>query len=246
MTSKTKDDLETRITTALADENIAAKDVATLITETEHALAAADLAVEDEQTKAFDPALSPDPKTARQVLEDAEFIAQRLETLLPRLHEKHEDRRADEYSVIWCDEFARLEVERDELADELRLVYSDAAQHIVDVLARIAPLDRQILEHGVRAPEGLHERLQSVELAARGIAGIGHNQFSVVRDLVLPDFDDPSRKLWPLAEPTPQWTTFAGVPRHSGRYSADWHEAQIEFDAERAALKQQQGHAAAK
>ena len=196
----------------MADENIAAKDVATLITETEDALAAADLAAEDAREAAFDPALAPDPKTARKTMEDAEFIAQRLETLLPRLHEKHEDRREDEYAETWIADFARLEQERDELADELRLVYTDAAQRIVDVLARIAPLDRQILEHGVRAPEGMHERIQSVELAARGIDAIGHNQYSVVRDLVLPDFDDPTRKLWPLSEPTPQLTAFAGCP----------------------------------
>ena len=242
--TKTKDDIESRITATLSDENIAANAVAELITETEDALAAADLAAEDARTSALDPALTPDPKKARAAMEDAEFIAQRLETLLPRLHDKHEDRCADEHAAVWCDEFARLEQERDALADDLRQVYTEAAQRIVDVLARIAPLDRQILEHGVRAPEGLHERLQSVELAARGIEAIGHNQYSVVRDLVLPDFDDPTRKLWPLVEAAPQWTTFAGVPRHSGRYSADWHAAQQEFDAERATLKQQQQHAA--
>ena len=134
------------------------------------------------------------PKKARAAMEDAEFIAQRLETLLPRLHDKHEDRCADEHAAVWCDEFARLEQERDALADDLRQVYTEAAQRIVDVLARIAPLDRQILKHGVRAPEGLRERIQSVELAARSIDAIGHNQYSVVRDLVLPDFDDPTKK----------------------------------------------------
>ena len=55
---------------------------------------AADKTEEEERTKALDPALSPDPKAARQAMEDAAFTRDRLKTLLPRLEARYRDRRS--------------------------------------------------------------------------------------------------------------------------------------------------------
>jgi hypothetical protein len=55
--------LEQRIATADAKLS----DLSKLITETETAIAAADKTAEEERTKALDPALSPDPKVAREI-----------------------------------------------------------------------------------------------------------------------------------------------------------------------------------
>jgi hypothetical protein len=48
-------------------------DLATLISETESAIDAADKAAEEERIKALDPIASPDPKAAREAMQAAEF-----------------------------------------------------------------------------------------------------------------------------------------------------------------------------
>ena len=55
-----------------------------LIAETETAIAAADEVAEAEREKALDPALSPDPKAAREAIQAAELARDRLRTLLSR------------------------------------------------------------------------------------------------------------------------------------------------------------------
>jgi predicted transcriptional regulator len=73
-------ELEKKIATALADQEIASSNLAVLIAETETAIAAADQAAEAEREKALDPALSPDPKAAREAIVAAEFARDRLRT----------------------------------------------------------------------------------------------------------------------------------------------------------------------
>ena len=63
--------LESRIVTALAATDIVSTDLSQLLAETGAAITAADKTAEEERSKALDPALSPDPKAARQAMEDA-------------------------------------------------------------------------------------------------------------------------------------------------------------------------------
>ena len=60
--------LENRIADALTAPDITADAVADLIAETEDAIVAAGAAVEAERVKAYDPALSPDPRAAREAM----------------------------------------------------------------------------------------------------------------------------------------------------------------------------------
>ena len=62
---------------------------------------AADNTAEKERTKALDPALSPDPKAARQAIEDAAFTRDRLKTLLPRLETRYREIAEAETLAAW-------------------------------------------------------------------------------------------------------------------------------------------------
>ena len=85
--------LEQKIAAALTAADVTSTDLSQLIAEADAAIAAAEKTAEEERTKALDPALSPDPKQAREAMQDAEFVRDRLKTLLPRL-EVPGDRRS--------------------------------------------------------------------------------------------------------------------------------------------------------
>ena len=99
--------LENRIATALAAIDITSTDLSQLVVEAEAAISAADNAAEDERAKALDPALSPDPKAARQAMEDAAFMRDRLKTLLPRLQTRYREIADAEALAAWRPKLTR-------------------------------------------------------------------------------------------------------------------------------------------
>ena len=86
--------LEQKIAAALTAVDLISSDLSQLLIEADAAIAAADSTAEEERIKALDPALSPDPKQAREAMQDAEFVRDRLKTLLPRLEMRLGLRRA--------------------------------------------------------------------------------------------------------------------------------------------------------
>jgi hypothetical protein len=129
--------LEGRIATALS-EDIASADVATLITDTEAAISAADAAAEAERVKAFDPIASPDPAKARAAMEDAAFTRERLRTVMPRLQTRLKQVKAAEYLAGWGPEYERLKAVRDALAAEMKEIYPRVTEQLVSLLQRMA------------------------------------------------------------------------------------------------------------
>jgi hypothetical protein len=99
---------EKQITAALANRDITSDALASLIVDTEAAIAAAEQAAEHARARALDPALSPDPAQARQAMEDAAFAADRLRTLLPKLRAKHRQVAARETYAEWAQQFDAL------------------------------------------------------------------------------------------------------------------------------------------
>ena len=77
----------------------------------------------------------------------------------------------------------------------------------------------------VPAPEadgdGCH--LLTVEMAARGITGIGLHGHSIMKDLKLPDFAEPTKLAWPPPTPCVSGPGCDGMiqPPHLG---ANWHQ----------------------
>ena len=91
---------------------------------------------EAERTKALDPALSPDAKSAREAMVAAEFDRDRLHTLLPRLQERLQQVEAAEAHARWLAGYERVStmVEKSvqriakypELINELINLFQDA------------------------------------------------------------------------------------------------------------------------
>ena len=112
--------LEQRIAAALMTADVTSTDLSQLIAETEVGIATADATAEQERERALDPVKSPDPKQARQAMEEAIFARDRLRTLLPRLQQQHKEVQEKEYVERWRKDFERVEAKRDALAASMQ------------------------------------------------------------------------------------------------------------------------------
>jgi hypothetical protein len=82
--------LEERLVRAFSDTTITASELAELILETEKGIADAEVIANRLEQVALDPVASADPVKARETAEFAQFAAQRLRTVLPRLEQRHQ------------------------------------------------------------------------------------------------------------------------------------------------------------
>jgi hypothetical protein len=202
--------LEQNVAAALSAADVKSSDLADLIAETESAIATADKTAEEERAKALDPALSPDPKAAREAMQDAEFSRDRLKTLLPRLQARHKQLQAKEYEARWYAELEEVEAKRDALVEELR-VYPAMVAKLVDILSRIPAIDAEVSRINGSAPSGVKDRLLKVEQQARGVEGFGvsgawdpRGLLSLAADLKLPKFEEDGNRYqysWPPPQP---------------------------------------------
>ena len=212
--------LEKKIAAALADKDIGSSALASLIAETETAIAAAYEAAEVERERALDPALCPDANEARRAIEAAEFARDRLRTLLPRLQEV----QAVEYAARWASEYERLEAKRDELARQYA-EYPKLVARLVDLFESAKAVDEKVSRINGSAPPGEHRRLLGVELTARGLQSFSTADPPIAKAVQLPDWDESTKFAWP--SPTPSLairvvTDMAGMlPPHGG---ANWHQ----------------------
>ena len=204
--------LERRIAAALSDEAVTSAALLELIQETDAALVTADASVEEERERAMDPAISPDAKAARQAMEDAAFAASRLRTLQPRLRKHHERVACAERKRAWVERYDALKPEHDAAVAELKEVYPRIVAELIDLLTRLRKLDAgaKALMNAKPHPEAGEPDdgrwLPMVECAARGlssmtIGGQFDMRLSLDKNLVLPDFNDATKKAWPPHEP---------------------------------------------
>jgi predicted transcriptional regulator len=202
--------LEQKIAAALTAADVSSTDLSQLIAEADSAIAAADKTAEEERTKALDPALSPDPKAAREAMQEAEFSRDRLKTLLPRLQARHKQLQAKEYEARWYAELEEIEAKRDALVEELR-VYPTMVAKLVDILSRIPAIDAEVMRINISAPPGVKGRLRGVEQQARGVQGFAvsgawdpRGLLALAADLKLPKFEADGNRYqysWPLPQP---------------------------------------------
>ena len=197
--------LERGIATALAATEVSSTDLSRILVEAEAAIAAADETAELERVKALDPMLSPDAKVARQVMEDALFMRDRLKTLLPRLQTKHKEVADAEALAAWMAEANELEERRFALGAEFRKVFSQLIDDIVDRLWAMRDLDQEILALNNRRP---------IEVAnAAGVRFLDFVTPAFAEYLKIPDPDVGSKHweigtsgtgyLWPPRQLTP-------------------------------------------
>jgi hypothetical protein len=220
--------LEQQIGAALNGAATPAAALGALIADCERGIVAAEEDAKREEVRAFDPALTPDPREAKAAMEDALIRSGRLRTLLPRLIRKHSEVEAAERLAQWEGEYVDLEKERDELELELAETYPDAVATLIDLFNRVADLDRRIVALHQGRPTGCALHCAAVEVTSRGLQKFGRDIPSIIKATVLFDFNT-GRQLWPVIVPR-DMSLFEPLP-HDIRYTSRWHEAQ-EADAE--------------
>jgi hypothetical protein len=208
--------LEKRIDIALQPETaITSAEAAALIEEAEVGIAKAEKAQAVEQT------LSLNPAAARQAIADATFAANRLRTLVSKLHVRYQQLRDKEEATAWLAQQEPPRRERDALAKELREVYPAAVTKIVDLFVRIIANNNELIELGQTRPSGV-ERLSSAELHARGLDTFSRDMPSLLTAVHLVDLDT-GRQVWPPPKPSITAACAAtAIPGNDRRFTADW------------------------
>ena len=196
-------DLEHRIADALKADDINSSVLAALIVETEVAAAAAGKTAEKERERALDPTLMVDAVKAREAVVAAEFLAQLLRKALPHLQARLQQVHLHERYSTWLAEFERVKPRHDAAVARLKAVYLEFEGKLVDALNEAQEVDAEVKHlSSVKpcdAPEanGDGRNLLTVEMVARGITGIGLHDHSIMKDLKLPDFGEPTKLAWP-------------------------------------------------
>jgi hypothetical protein len=215
--------LERRIADTLVNVHVASVDVTELIDETETAITEAIATAEAEKAKALDPALSPDPKAALEATQVAQFSAQRLQVLLPRLRACHESALAKEYATKWDSEYHAAKAARDEAATKFGCV-GELIAELVEAFEAANAADKLIEAVNLSAPTGERRRLLSTELHARNLQSFSRGQPPLMSELRLVDWEQSGRQVWP---PVQQIDIDLVAPRepYNERYTGNWWKA---------------------
>ena len=195
-----KTNLEAQISTALGDTNATAAALTELLAECDAGIAQAEQKVARLRTDVFDPEKFPDPKVARAQLEDSEFEAGRLATLRPRLLAHLGATEQREAYEAWRAAHDQYKPVVDEAAERFACDYQTATQMIVTLYEDAARIDARSSEINGMAPPGSAERLRSVELLARNLAGFSTAAPSITANTVLPSWDHSDQNAWPIKQ----------------------------------------------
>jgi hypothetical protein len=224
--------LEQRAASAASSDTMSSAELAKLIEEVDVGIVAADRTAVEQKNRALDPALAPDPRVARNAMEDAQFAADRLRTLRPRLLDRYDTTRDAEERKAWHAEADELEKERDWLAAELKKVYTpELVGKLIGLFGMIVVNNNDIKKLALRSPPNNPRRLSTAD--PRGI----------VWNTKLPSPDGEALS-WPPTLPKVDAAAAFVVPVvDDRRFSGDWwkcNEEQAERAAQRAAAEAEQ------
>lgn len=189
--------LEAQIASAINNTNCNAATLAGLRKEAEVAISYAEKKLAELRVDVFDPQKYENPKEARAILEDTEFLLGRLQTLMPRLIQRLAVVEAAEQHDAWLVDYADLKRQRDEAADEFKEAYS-AGERIAKAAAACVALDEKLSQLHQRRQSNCPLHLDSAELVARGMTEFSADRPSLLKTLVLPSFSGGGgNNLWP-------------------------------------------------
>jgi hypothetical protein len=158
------------------------------------------------------------------------FTRDRLRTVLPRLQARWQELAPAEALAAWQKDFDAVEIECDQMVAELREVYPAAVATLVDLMARIADVDRK---GDCNAPPGAKESLHRVEREARCQLLQPDSLLTGDDGLRLPLLDRNGGPLYAWPPPQPSLAAqMASMPVPSGP-GPDWHAVTEERDRRR-------------
>jgi hypothetical protein len=233
--------LEEILVDALTDHAINSNALADLVDETKTAITVAENDARIAKAAALDPLQSPDPVTARATMENAEFQAARLKSMLPRLQARVTDVGHQEEYISWRKSFDPLKTKVENAAAKLTAFYQKFAPELAVLLSENEKLDAEVARtlaakpHHVRVAMNDGCYLRSVVLTARGINNFGTYDHKIM-DIKLPDWQRPTELLWPPNRQIDWSGVVPAFPKHLG---ADWWKTQQEDHAEAAAKAEQ-------
>jgi hypothetical protein len=241
MTAKQLDtakQLEQRIARTLAANGAqTSHEIASQLTALEAEISASMEAAQAAHEASLDPALTPDPITARHAAENAKFKLSRLQTLLPRLQKRYQIVLAHEEAAQARKQSEPLIAERNRLAHELQALLP-YFHKIADCFVRISANNATIGRFHASLPAHVALFIRDAELKARGLECFTRENPSIMKDAVLPGLD--GRMLWPPPRTESDVTAFALVA-HNPRYSPQWSRV---LEEENAAAEAAQAEAA--
>ncbi len=212
--------LELNISAMLDDGTLASSaSVALMIEQVEKAIVAAEKTAAEEQAKALDLTLSPDPNKARAARDEAVFQRDRLVAALPRLRELLANVYSLEEAAQWGAEYWRVKALVDAEAKKFAEC-RDLMTLLAERFASARAVDEQVHRVNASRParvSGMH--LDEVEVTARELQ-ISTHAPSVIERTVLQTWEPGGRSLWPPAR-TIDPSVFA-APMHDPRLGADW------------------------
>jgi len=208
---------------ALTDHTIDSNALYDLVEETKTAITVAENDAKIAKAAALDPLQSPDPVSARATMENAEFKAARLKSILPRLQERVVEVGDREEIMAWHARLDPLALKVTEAATKLTTVYAKLTAELVPLFAEIERLDSQVVAVLAAKPHHASGYLRSVELTARGLKNFSTYAHEIMQ-MKLPDFDRENELLWP---PNRQLDYSNTIPVYAKSHSgADWWKTQ--------------------
>ena len=229
--------LEQRIAAALGDSaGIKSAAISALYSEVAAAITSATSAADQARMQALDPRID-DPAAARARRDDSAFQLERLQASLAPLQARYTELRKAERRSEWRQQYADVKGKRDAAAEQLQAIY-ELTEQLIEVLEQAQQIDQEVEIANRTAPAGEHDRLLSVECAARGVNGVGPNgALSLMTDLKLPHWNAPG---WAWPPPTPPIDVLQVVPAALLTHPGDaWHahQQQAKAEAEREAKR---------
>ena len=161
--------LEQKIAAALTAADVSSTYLSQLIAETEVGITTADATAEQERERALDPVKSPDPKQARQAMQDAEFVRDRLKTLLPRLETRYREIAEAEALAVWRAKADELEPRGVALLDGFAEFYPEMAKRLASHLDDMRAFDKQVDDLNRRRPNGVPALSRSTPALAKDL-----------------------------------------------------------------------------
>jgi hypothetical protein len=214
-----KTTLEERIVAALSSTTITATELLALAGEVDVAILEADETASAERERALDPVASPDVAKAREAMENAALVRDRLRTVLPRLWDRQRAAEAAEHAARWEQDYVAVEAQTAALAAELAELYPMVVTRLTDLLGRIADNDRERSRIAGRAAAGEPRRVTGAEVRARGYFSTG--RASLAQEVRLPAWEE-AKLAWPRPKPS-MAAVFAATVPFNPKFTHEWH-----------------------
>lgn len=243
--------LERKIAAILTSDTVEIADVEQLIGETQQAYADACEAIKQAKARSLDPTII--DRAAFEQIREADYQRARYEAALPRLSSKLVELRNRDAAAAWNARYAALEKQSDKISSQFAEEYCSLTERLVDLLRTMAVVDGEIARLNADAPVGESRRLANCECQAMGIKQTSRNEPSIVAQLVLPDWQDSRRLLWPPARPSLADFVAPPLPHRGAEWWIDLElqkqerikeqERVAAFYEEQTRLREQQEHA---